>query len=73
MTDTDLKDKRFKENPMTQAEINRRSNLRRGVKNFSFSLITAKEDERLLYEALQADPNKKQTVVKLLKSHYKID
>lgn len=68
-----LVDRRYKKNPLTKAEITKRSHQRRKVKHFSLDLITINDLEGKIYKHLSKEPSKKNALIEALKLYYKID
>lgn len=56
---SEFKDLRYKDNPMSRAEIQERSNKKRQVRTVGTALALINDEERELYERWQSLPNKK--------------
>lgn len=66
----EYKDLRRKERPMTQSEIQARSNKKRQVKPIGLALTLADERERKLYERWCQLPNKKAAFVEAMEAYF---
>lgn len=65
-----FKDLRYKDNPMTRSEIQKRSDKKRQVRTVGTALALINDDERELYERWQSLPNKKIAFMKAMTMYF---